>query len=194
VQIDFDWSNTSLTAQQQTAQMAAWEKNIEGWWNDQYRVSKDWGEYIFDLVFDVTFEGYPTGVPGEPPLFNQEVEVHPGSGRADMENWYLGDNAQTNAHEFGHMLGLFDEYWGGGINTALKDPPDDDHLMGADPTSLAFGDGMKQSYYDFVLPWMAAIDPDDSQVYALIPEPATGLILLTGVVGMALVRRRNLNA
>jgi hypothetical protein len=40
------------------------------------------------------------------------VRLRPGNGRSDAANWYLGDPDlnQTAAHEFGHMVGLEDEY------------------------------------------------------------------------------------
>jgi hypothetical protein len=38
------------------------------------------------------------------------VTVHPGSGRADMLNWYVNSAAETAAHECGHMFGNADEY------------------------------------------------------------------------------------
>ena len=40
------------------------------------------------------------------------VRLRPGNDRSDAENWYIGDPdlANTAAHEFGHMVGLEDEY------------------------------------------------------------------------------------
>jgi hypothetical protein len=38
------------------------------------------------------------------------VAVHAGSGSRDESNWYTSDPGSTAAHEFGHMLGLPDEY------------------------------------------------------------------------------------
>jgi hypothetical protein len=38
------------------------------------------------------------------------VNVHRGPGRADMLNWFHDDSGDDAAHEFGHMLGNFDEY------------------------------------------------------------------------------------
>ena len=54
------------------------------------------------------------------------VEIHPGSGRADMTNWYAKGSGDTAAHEFGHMLGLEDEY---NLTTA-----DYTRLVGTAPT------------------------------------------------------------
>ena len=38
------------------------------------------------------------------------VKVHTGSGRSNETNWYTTDPGNVAAHEFGHMLGLPDEY------------------------------------------------------------------------------------
>ena len=47
------------------------------------------------------------------PVFHHEVIVKPGGGRSDELNWNIMDSEQIVAHEFGHMLGAFDEYKGG---------------------------------------------------------------------------------
>ncbi len=41
------------------------------------------------------------------------VAVHAGSGGTDESNWYTMDPGNIAAHEFGHMLGLPDEYASG---------------------------------------------------------------------------------
>ena len=63
------------------------------------------------------------------------VRIHPGSDRADAGNWYVddpdGDN--TAGHEFGHMIGLEDEYQRTAVDYA--------RLMGEVPaTGVTTGD------------------------------------------------------
>jgi len=41
---------------------------------------------------------------------DHSVAVHAGSGGTDENDWYISDPGSTAAHEFGHMLGLPDEY------------------------------------------------------------------------------------
>jgi hypothetical protein len=43
-------------------------------------------------------------------LLDHVVWVHAGNGATDESNWYTNDPGSTAAHEFGHMLGLPDEY------------------------------------------------------------------------------------
>jgi hypothetical protein len=184
VQMAFDWSLTNLTDPQKRAQKLAWEANIEGWWNNQFSILKD-DIFLFGIVFDVTFDGYDNGRGGRE--FDQTITVKPGNGRADMTTWYLNDGAQTNSHEFGHMLGLFDEYWAGALNTATL-LTDYTHLMGAGAGSLAFGGGMKKEYYLPFMNWLDAIDPDPTQRYALVPEPGTVFLLVAGLLWLAFPR------
>ncbi|MBI5159914.1 MAG: hypothetical protein HY996_00595 [Micrococcales bacterium] len=49
-----------------------------------------------------------------------QVRVHSGceATRIDSANWYMGMSNLTAAHEFGHLLGLDDEYWGSCVVTS----------------------------------------------------------------------------
>jgi peptidoglycan hydrolase-like protein with peptidoglycan-binding domain len=75
---------------------------IRGVWNGYQAVNPDTGESL-DIVFD------PQSVQsGE----DNAVRLLPGNSRSDAANWYLDDPEidNTAAHEFGHMIGLEDEY------------------------------------------------------------------------------------
>jgi len=64
------------------------------------------------------------------------VRLRPGNDRSDAENWYIGDPdlANTAAHEFGHMIGLEDEY--------QRTHRDYQRLVGeAPPTGAEAGEG-----------------------------------------------------
>ncbi len=95
-----------------------------------------------------------------------------------MTNWFDTSDAQTVAHEFGHMLGNFDEYWGGGINTTTY-LTDYKNLMGTSAT-LSLGEGMKALYYQPFRTWLAAKDPADS-FGLILPEPPTWLLFLVNL-------------
>jgi serralysin len=86
-----------------------WETGTERIWNN--KVFFDDGTTLIpvELRFDFVASGQ-----------HQSVEVHAGSGGADMANWYQTPagwgpdyHDEIAAHEVGHMLGNFDEYAGG---------------------------------------------------------------------------------
>lgn len=82
----------------------AWEKGIEEVWRNKFSIATPAGER-YPIMIDVSFKG---------PRYHHEVVVRPGTGCSDELNWNLLDSPQLVAHEFGHMLGVFDEYKGGG--------------------------------------------------------------------------------
>lgn len=91
-------------------QKVIWEKGIERIWNGQALF--DDGTDLYPVVFN--FRYVPSG---------QEmhtVTVHKGSGVDNATDWYLTQKDlgpdyadEVAAHEFGHMIGNFDEYQGG---------------------------------------------------------------------------------
>lgn len=97
-----------LTGDDPGAYKQVWEAGIEQIWSNKYSLSDGSGQYAIRV--DVQF--VDSGA-------DYEVAVHSGSGGGDMLNWYLdtawGPSYQDElaAHEFGHMLGAFDEYAGG---------------------------------------------------------------------------------
>jgi peptidoglycan hydrolase-like protein with peptidoglycan-binding domain len=71
-------------------------------WNGYQAINEETGEAL-DIVFE------PVAVTSGA---DNSVRLLPGSERSDAENWYLDDPDidNTAAHEFGHMIGLEDEY------------------------------------------------------------------------------------
>jgi hypothetical protein len=83
-----------------------WEAGIEGIWSRRYAVKNaDGGRY--PIVIDVTFDAR---------RFHHQVIVRPRGGRSDALNWNIMNPPAMAAHEFGHLLGVFDEYWPGATN------------------------------------------------------------------------------
>ena len=124
-----------------------WETGIESIWNDQYQVSD--GDFRYPIVFDVEFVDTDGGV---------NVNVVEGDGRPNMKTWYTGDPAnwghdyqdELAAHEFGHMISLYDEY--DEKDGAVVDP--DNPIT--DYTSIMGSlDGTpKERHYEHILDWL----------------------------------------
>jgi hypothetical protein len=83
---------------------AVWKPAIEATWSNQFPLVRQGGDCECErYTLDVEVQ-FVTG--GE----HHAVTVHPGSGRADMLNWYVTGTGGTASHEAGHMFGNIDEY------------------------------------------------------------------------------------
>lgn len=83
-----------------------WEEGIEQIWSEKFALETISGQR-YPVVVDVSFKG---------PEFHHDVIVRPGSGGGTDElNWNILDSPERVAHEFGHMIGLFDEYERGAL-------------------------------------------------------------------------------
>ncbi len=132
---------------------------------------------------------------------NHMVAVSPGlptsnSNRGNELHWFAGwsgpigsrttgtGSAAPWAHEVGHMFGNFDEYPGGGVNPngSFGNEPGlmGNSLNGPPGTELKLFDRQ----YQFVADWASA------QVGAAAPEPATVLLMASGLGGLLFHWRR----
>lgn len=153
---------------------SVWEMGIENLWNSKYEILKD-NEYVIPILIDVTFDG---------PTFNHTVTVKPGAGRANEHEWYVSDSGLVAAHEFGHMLGLFDEYVGGATDPA-GEIIDATSIMG----SVEEGARPYARHYEGFRAWLASKDPSQTFVLREIPEPSTMLLIWLWVAAAAVKRR-----
>lgn len=83
---------------------ARWEPAIEAAWSNQFALALTEGTCRckrYSVTVNVEFVDTNE---------HHTVTVHPGSGRADMTNWYVNSTGGTAAHESGHMFGNADEY------------------------------------------------------------------------------------
>ena len=82
-----------------------WEAGIERIWSNQFILVTPSGEQ-YPVVIDAAFDGT---------RFHHDVIVSRSGGRTDELNWNLMISPEAAAHEFGHMIGAFDEYRGGAV-------------------------------------------------------------------------------
>ena len=99
-----------------------WKQAIETHWGQSFALdAHDGSRYPLRVEVDFT--------PQHP---HYEVMIHGAYAHTDMLNWNITDKPDAVAHEFGHMLGAFDEYVGG-----MSDPNnrtlDTDSIMSGEP-------------------------------------------------------------
>ncbi len=212
VEIDFLFRDVlGFTPAQKTAWKNDAEMAIESIWNDKYRIVDTVNGRSFALAVDVTQEGYPR--PGLPNVFDQAVTVLPQPGdcasrpnaldcRDNMLNWFVDSSDTIKAHEFGHMIGLYDEYVGGAVDKLNNATLSDDGLMGLGALSdaPAFYARYFQSYVDFLngVPLAeyqrlagSGLQPGQFVLVA-VPEPSTWAMLIVGsmMLGFGVHRAR----
>ncbi|HAK63186.1 MAG: hypothetical protein ACOY17_10130 [Pseudomonadota bacterium] len=183
VEINFVFDDT-YTAEEQATYKTTAEKDIERIWNNKF-VIRD-GDKKFPILVDVTTAG----------PFDQTVNVSKNAGVTDMLNWYAthtnGGNTDlpgVRAHEFGHMLGLFDEYIGGAVDKFPNPTLSDHGLMGSgtyDEKPV-----MHERYYQQYLDYIRTLNPDTDHSFRLVsavPEPIAAFLLAAGLLAMALHR------
>jgi hypothetical protein len=152
VKLNFD---AGISAENQSALKDTWESGIEDMWNNKFNIIKD-GTWRFPVKFDVNWV--------DP---HHTVRVQPGPARSNMTTWDTDDTGRVAAHEFGHMLGLFDEYNSG----AQANPPitDGGSIMG----STAAGAVPKSRHFKGFADWLTAKSP--TQTFTVEPYVQGGI-------------------
>lgn len=93
-----------VTQAQLQAAQNTWEPAIEQAWSGRFDLRRSNGRCACARYsVDLDVQWVTTGE-------HHVVQVHAGSGRADMGNFFLNNTGGTAAHEVGHMLGNPDEY------------------------------------------------------------------------------------
>ena len=153
-----------VTQQQVDALEPIWENGIEGGWNDRYGILHE-NTYYYDIIYDVSFvDTYQFGVD------HYQVRVRPGisqgNPRTTMTLWDTADTGRVAAHEYGHMIGDYDEYSGGATDpsNAIIDPSS---LMGSTgPAAVPY-----DRHYEPAMEWLELKYPGDTFEVVSAPLP-----------------------
>ena len=170
-----------------------WENGIESIWSNAFDLSD--GTYFYDTVFNVDWLSTDVGA-------DHTVIVYEGDGNVNLVQWYTGKpsgyaysrQGVVAAHEFGHMIGLFDEYNGGALN------PDglirNNSIMGRNLSSP------RTDHFDAFLEWAQvnsgvaslALVADSGVDNYFVSEPSSLVILLLSICIVLFIKtesRRN---
>jgi len=112
----------------------------------------------------------------------------------DMLNWYTDHpsgwpnsyEGVLAAHEIGHMLGLYDEYYGGAVDPTT--------LFYTTNTLMSDLGPVQERYYSDMLSWLELASGRSNLTLApdngLVPEPASVTLVAIGILAVLANRRR----
>ena len=144
-----------------------WENGIESIWSTS--------KFNIPISFNVDWVSVN---------YDYRVTVVQGEGRWNMLTWYTvgaggwGDRYQeaVAAHEYGHMISMWDEYAGGGVNPNTT-------LIGTGGLMDILDGPTLDYYYDLFLKRY-------ENKLASVPESASMLLLGSGLIGLIAFRRK----
>lgn len=190
VQIQFNFDPAlNYTQAQKNAFVQGAQAEIASVWDNKWQIYDATTNQYFAINFQITTAGWPKGGGGV--TFDQTVEVQQNTGRDDLTHWSVANSPTTNtvyAHEFGHMLGLYDEYTGGA--TANPAVICDTCLMGNG--ALGLKPDMPKRYYQQFLDFAMGgiVNPNGDTVQLVpVPEPEAWALLAAGL-GLLMWTRR----
>lgn len=168
-----------VTETQLNALKPIWERGIESVWSKKFDIVRD-NTWRIPIIVDITYDG---------PVFNHTVTVQLGPATSNEHLWDTLDTGLVAAHEFGHMLGLFDEYEGGATNPGGP-IIDATGIMG----STQPGARVYARYFEGFRSWLAGKDAAGRySLAAHVAEPRSIALLALGLLLMGAItswRRR----
>lgn len=185
--IDVDVFLTGFDAGQ--ALKDIWEDGIESIWSNEFDLFD--GTYYYDTVFNVDWLDSSTGA-------DHTVFVHEGNGSVNLANWYTGNpsgwgynnQGRVAAHEFGHMIGLLDEYAGGATQIIR-----DDSIMGrrlSTPQEDHFTDFTSWLSINSGISSLSLVSDSGSHNYIIdVPEPVVFILFVFALAFLLIKRRRS---
>ncbi|WP_428388462.1 hypothetical protein [Mucisphaera sp.] len=173
IKLEFD---DGISAAKQNALKDAWEAGIENTWNDKFDIIKD-GTWRFPIKVEVNWV--------DP---HHTVRVRTGPARSTSNTWDTEDNGNVAAHEFGHLLGLFDEYTGGALDPSST--IDGTSIMGVSPT--ATGAPPKSRHYEGFRSWLAGKSP--TQTFTIEPHVAGSVEVIGALSNFDVRNNSGMNA
>lgn len=191
VQVNFQFDPAlGWNAAQKAAFITSAQNSVSGLWNNRMAITDLSSGAIFPIEFKLTIDG----------PFDQTVTVRAGAGATDMTNWYAADvfdaveKNSVMAHEFGHMVGLFDEYLKGAIDSISSPTLTDTGMMGFGARSLY--PEFFPRYFEQFLDFARQLNPGDEYAWALVknPEPSTIILYVIGFSGLAIMARKRRKA
>ena len=142
------------------ALVKGWETGIESVWSTT--------RFEVPIEFDINFyDDTP----------HATIRVRQGPARSNRVTWDTEDQPYVAIHEFGHQIGLYDEYAGG---TQIPDPTLRAERVGTGGVMHYPPGGTKDYYYDDIMNWYNT---------TVVPEPSSAILLAASSI-LLLGRRR----
>ena len=133
--------DADVTAAELATLQTTWETGIESTWSNAFQITRTGGRCNCCQQYSVSFD-VQWVTSGQ----HHTVRVRRGPARSNMTTWDTADTSGAASHEFGHMLGLADEY---------ADANCPDRVVTSDGSIMASNSGaVKSRHYQAICDWI----------------------------------------